>query len=347
MHSDKIIRFAGFSALMPRGTRRFLLGILLAVLMVMLWAIKTGPMPLSLVAIGAAISHKADPLVALIVNDIRMPRLVLGLVTGASLALAGFLLQTLTRVSIASPAVMGISDGAGLLVVLALFWGDRGAEWLTSPAVMMLAALLGAVMILSILAGLFRRDPDLDKMVFSGLILAAVCKAAISLLMLVSQSDIAAQAQLWLVGSLTQANQGLNQWLCGGFGGLFILSLLSSRHIALFRVSDAVMLALGGRVKRQQQYLYLLAAGFTAIAVAGAGQIGFVGLVVPHLVSRLCPRGVLAQLLGNALGGAGLVVIADITARSVIAPDELAVGVVTALMGVPCFLLLYLKRGRH
>ena len=347
MRADRVVRQRFFSGLIPAGSRRFLLLALLAVCLVMLVALMTGPLVIPIEGIYRALQHEADPLIQLVVNELRMPRLVLGLITGASLAVAGFLLQTLTRVSIASPAVMGLSDGAGLCVVLALFLGDRGWEGATSPWMLASVAFAGAGLVLLILRGLFRLDPDLEKMVFSGLVIAAVCKASISLLMLISQSDIAAQAQLWLVGSLSQANRQLNQYLLGGFIVLFILTLSAYRQIALFRISESLMLTLGESVTRQQRFLYLLAAGFTAIAVAGAGQIGFVGLVVPHLVQRLCPRGVPAQLVGNMLCGAALVVLADIGARTLIAPYELPVGIITALIGVPCFLVLYLKRGKQ
>lgn len=347
MHTDRVVRQRFFSALIPVGNCRFLLLALLFVCLVMLSALMTGPLAIPIEGICRALQHEADPLIQLVVNELRMPRLVLGLITGASLAVAGFLLQTLTRVSIASPAVMGLSDGAGLCVVLALFLGDRGWEGATSPWMLATVAFAGAGLVLLILRGLFRLDPDLEKMVFSGLVIAAICKASISLLMLISQSDIATQAQLWLVGSLAQANRQLNHYLLGGFIVLCLLTLSAYRQIALFRISESLMLSLGESTIRQQRFLYLLAAGFTAIAVAGAGQIGFVGLVVPHLVQRLCPRGVPAQLVGNMLCGAALVVLADIGARTLIAPYELPVGIITAFIGVPCFLVLYLKREKQ
>ena len=133
MRADRVVRQRFFSALIPAGSRRFLLLALLAVSLVMLGALMTGPLVIPIEGICRALQHEADPLIQLVVNELRMPRLVLGLITGASLAVAGFLLQTLTRVSIASPAVMGLSDGAGLCVVLALFLGDRGWEGATSP----------------------------------------------------------------------------------------------------------------------------------------------------------------------------------------------------------------------
>jgi iron complex transport system permease protein len=339
---DRHWRGAGLSLLLPAGALRVLGLLLLVLALLSLLAMALGPLwinPLDLQA--------PSPLQQLVLFELRWPRLLLGLIVGASLAVAGFVLQSLTRVSIAAPSVLGLADGAGLSVVLVLFAGE--ALWggkLLSPQGMALAALAGAVAVLMLLRGLSRRDGDLEKMVFAGLVVAAICKALVSLLLLLSQSDMAMQAQIWLVGSLAQANPALNRWLLAACVLLLVMTLLNYRSLALYRLSDEVMGSLGQPVGISQRWLYLLAAGLTAIAVAGAGQISFVGLVVPHLIRRICPRGVPAQLVGNACGGALLVVAADVLARNLFAPYELPVGIFTALIGVPCFLWLYGRGGR-
>ena len=340
--ADRPWRGAGLSLLLPASALRVLGLLLLVLALVSLLAMALGPLwinPLDLQAPSA--------LQQLVLFELRWPRLLLGLVVGASLAVAGFVLQSLTRVSIAAPSVLGLADGAGLSVVLVLFAGE--ALWgghLLSPQGMALAALAGAVAVLMLLRGLSRRDGDLEKMVFAGLVVAAICKALVSLLLLLSQSDMAMQAQIWLVGSLAQANPALNRWLLAACVLLLSLTLLNYRALALYRLSDEVMGSLGQPVGISQRWLYLLAAGLTAIAVAGAGQVSFVGLVVPHLIRRICPRGVPAQLIGNACGGALLVVAADVLARNLFSPYELPVGIFTALIGVPCFLWLYGRGGR-
>lgn len=340
--ADRPWRGAGLSLLLPASALRVLGLLLLVLALVSLLAMALGPLwinPLDLQA--------PSPLQQLVLFELRWPRLLLGLVVGASLAVAGFVLQSLTRVSIAAPSVLGLADGAGLSVVLVLFAGE--ALWggqLLSPQGMALAALTGAVAVLMLLRGLSRRDGDLEKMVFAGLVVAAICKALVSLLLLLSQSDMAMQAQIWLVGSLAQANPALNRWLLATCVLLLSLTLLNYRALALYRLSDEVMGSLGQPVGVSQRWLYLLAAGLTAIAVAGAGQVSFVGLVVPHLIRRICPRGVPAQLIGNACGGALLVVAADVLARNLFSPYELPVGIFTALIGVPCFLWLYGRGGR-
>lgn len=340
--ADRPWRGAGLSLLLPAGALRVLGLMLLVLALVSLLAMALGPLwinPLDLQA--------PSPLQQLVLFELRWPRLLLGLVVGASLAVAGFVLQSLTRVSIAAPSVLGLADGAGLSVVLVLFAGE--ALWgghLLSPQGMVLAALAGAVAVLMLLRGLSRRDGDLEKMVFAGLVVAAICKALVSLLLLLSQSDMAMQAQIWLVGSLAQANPALNRWLLAACVLLLVMTLLNYRALALYRLSDEVMGSLGQTAGVSQRWLYLLAAGLTAIAVAGAGQVSFVGLVVPHLIRRICPRGVPAQLIGNACGGALLVVAADVLARNLFSPYELPVGIFTALIGVPCFLWLYGRGGR-
>ena len=340
--ADRHWRGAGLSLLLPAGALRVLGLLLLVLALVSLLAMALGPLwinPLDLQAPSA--------LQQLVLFELRWPRLLLGLVVGASLAVAGFVLQSLTRVSIAAPSVLGLADGAGLSVVLVLFAGEAllGGH-LLSPQGMALAALAGALLVLMLLRGLSRRDGDLEKMVFAGLVVAAICKALVSLLLLLSQSDMAMQAQIWLVGSLAQANPALNRWLLAACVLLLSLTLFNYRALALYRLSDEVMGSLGQPVGVSQRWLYLLAAGLTAIAVAGAGQVSFVGLVVPHLIRRICPRGVPAQLIGNACGGALLVVAADVLARNLFTPYELPVGIFTALIGVPCFLWLYGRGGR-
>ena len=342
LHNDTSWRLAGISLLLPFGALRRLGLLLLVLALLSILALALGPLriPLSDLAAPSALQH-------FVLLELRGPRLLLGLVVGASLAVAGFVLQSLTRVSIAAPSVLGLADGAGLGVVLLLFAGDALlAGRLLTPQGMALAALAGALVVLTVLRGLNRRDGDLEKMVFAGLVLAAICKALVSLLLLLSQSDMAMQAQIWLIGSLAQATPALNHWLLAAFVLLFVLTLLNYRSLALYRLSDEVMLSLGQPAAISQRWLYLLAAGLTAVAVAGAGQVGFVGLVVPHLIRWLCPRGVPAQLIGNACGGALLVVGADLLARNLFTPYELPVGIFTALIGVPCFLWLYGRGGR-
>lgn len=343
MHSDKPLRWAGCSGLWPQGAMRFLAGSVLVLGVLGVLALWLGPVHWSPLQGGSL-----SALQRFVLFELRMPRWVLGCLTGASLALAGFLLQSLTRVSIAAPSVLGLSDGAGLGVVGALY---LGADWmggrLLSPAGMALSALTGSLLVLLILRGLYRLRPDMTRLVFAGLVVAAVCKALISMLMLISQTDTASQAQLWLIGSLSQANPLLNRWLISLFILLLISTLLQYRSIAVLHLADEVGLSLGQKRGVAQARLYLLAAGFTALAVAGAGQVGFVGLVVPHVVRRLCPRGVPLQILGNMLVGAGLVVAADLLAKQLLRPVELPVGLVTAFIGVPCFLYLYLKGVRR
>lgn len=342
MHNDSAWRQAGISLLFPSGALRALSLLLLILALLTILALALGPLriPFSDLAAPSALQQ-------FVLFELRGPRLLLGLIVGASLAVAGFVLQSLTRVSIAAPSVLGLADGAGLGVVLVLFAGDALlAGRLLTPQGMALAALVGAMVVLTLLRGLNRRDGDLEKMVFAGLVLAAICKALVSLLLLLSQSDMAMQAQIWLIGSLAQATPALNRWLLAAFVLLFVLTILNYRSLALYRLSDEMMLSLGQPAAISQRWLYLLAAGLTALAVAGAGQVGFVGLVVPHLIRWLCPRGVPAQLLGNACGGAVLVVGADLLARTLFTPYELPVGIFTALIGVPCFLWLYGRGGR-
>lgn len=338
---DRVWRVAGVSLLYAASVPRLLAGCGVLLAGLVLFGVLRGPyaIPISGVWSPNALQH-------FVLFELRWPRLQLGMLVGASLAVAGFLLQSLTRVAIAAPSVMGLADGAGLGVVLLLCAGSsfQGGRWLNVTG-MTLAALAGALLVLGLLRLLYRYRAEMARMVFAGLMIAAMCKALISMLLLISPTDVATQSRIWLVGSLVQATPALNQGLFLAFAVLFGLTLLSYRHLALLQLADGVVQAVGTRPARVQSWLYLLAAGLTAVAVAGAGQVGFVGLVVPHLVRRLCPRGVPAQLLANAVLGASLVVAADLLARNLFAPYELPVGIFTALIGVPWFLWLAVRRG--
>lgn len=340
MTGDRYWRCGRVSLLLTAGASRFMLRSSLWLLGVVVAGMLIGTL-----AMPWSAWWSPNALQRFVLWELRWPRLELGMITGASLAVAGFLLQRLTRVSIAAPSVMGLADGAGLGVVILLVYGAnwQGGRWLQVEG-MTFAALLGALTVLLVLRALYRWRPDMPRMVFAGLMLAAVCKALISMLLLISTTETATQARIWLVGSLVQATPALNHGLLLAFSLLFGLTLLAYRQLALLQLADGVMQSVGGRPARAQSWLYLLAAGLTAVAVAGAGQVGFVGLVVPHLVRRLCPRGVPAQLCGNALLGAALVVLADLLARRLFSPYELPVGIFTALIGVPWFLWLMVRR---
>lgn len=332
------------SGLLHRQSWIVLIGLVVLALVVVTIALWQGPVRLSVDQMEQALLGQGKPLWQFIVQKLRLPRIELGILVGGSLALSGYLLQQVTRIPIAAPSILGLTDGAGLMVVLCLYFSKQWmAKLLVSPYGLAIASLVGVAMMLFILTLLRWRTPDLEKIIFSGLILAAICKALSSLVLVVSMNDTATLAQQWLMGSLTLASSQLNHALWPVFAILVLLTLGHARRLSVSPLEPGLQFSLGVSTGMTWR-LYLLAAGFVALAVAGAGQIGFVGLVVPHLVRWLCPRSVLAQLLGCLMVGAALVLGADSLSRWLFAPYELPVGIMTAGIGVPFFLVLYWKR---
>ena len=274
---------------------------------------------------------------------IRLPRVLLALAIGGSLALAGCVMQGLFRNPLADPGLLGISSGAALAVAL---WVVLP---LSLPALVMLyapmlAAFLGALAATSVIFLLSRqRDASLSRLL--GIAINALCGAAVGVLSWLSNDAQLRQLSLWGMGSLGQA-----QWSTL----LVVASLMIPTVLIIWRLAGPLNLLqlgdeeahyLGVEVAAVQRILLLCSALLVAAAVAISGVIGFVGLVVPHLVRMWLGADHRATLPGSVLAGALLLLMADTLARSVVAPAEMPVGLLTSLLGAPWFLWLIFRRG--
>ncbi|MCK7151367.1 iron ABC transporter permease [Enterobacter roggenkampii] len=270
---------------------------------------------------------------------IRLPRVLLALAIGGSLALAGCVMQGLFRNPLADPGLLGISSGAALAVAL---WVVLP---LSLPALVMLyapmlAAFLGALAATSVIFLLSRqRDASLSRLLLVGIAINALCGAAVGVLSWLSNDAQLRQLSLWGMGSLGQA-----QWsTLLAVASLMIPTVLIIWRLAgplnLLQLGDEEAHYLGVEVAAVQRILLV------AAAVAISGVIGFVGLVVPHLVRMWLGADHRATLPGSVLAGALLLLMADTLARSVVAPAEMPVGLLTSLLGAPWFLWLIFRRG--
>lgn len=310
------------SAEVAPGTRRWRWGLPLVLALVVLLALAVG-------------DGGWD---AVIIWQLRLPRVLAGLGVGALLAQAGLLMQILLRNPLADPYVLGASGGAGLGAILALLLGL--ALWAGS--------LLGAALALLLLLLLGRRvlasrdDEASAQLILIGAMLAALAGALSTLSLSLVPDQQLRGAMFWLVGNLSGANHGAV--LCA------LATLLAAWMRWRQRRYDRLMLGsemawlLGEPVARARIELVLLAALSTGASVAVAGAVGFVGLVVPQALRRLGLQRLRDLAWAVPLTGAGLVVAADTLARSVAMPYELPVGAVTALVGAPVFILM-LRRG--
>jgi len=326
---------------MKMNVRRGLWLMLALTVTTALFAAGTGAMRLSLPMVWRA---PADSMIWQIWWTIRLPRVLLAMLVGSALAFSGATMQGLFRNPLADPGLLGISSGASLALACAIVMP------LTLPAVLalwwpMLAAFVGSLAVTMVIFLLSRRSrTTLSRLLLAGIAINAICGAAVGVLSWLSNDQQLRQLSLWGMGSLGQA-----QWsTVSACAALVIPAMLATqwqaKRLNLLQLGDEEAHYLGVNVRQTQRVLLVLSALLVAAAVAVSGVIGFIGLVVPHLI-RLCAGGDHRWLLpASALLGAMLLMVADTLARTLVAPAEMPVGLLTSLLGAPWFLWLILRR---
>lgn len=293
--------------------------------------------------LGALLAFQADDFGQHVVRYLRLPRMLGALVAGAALGLAGALIQALTRNPLGEPHLLGLNAGAALAVVLVTSLALPG---LAQPALRpLVAAFGGGLLFLAVLllAQAGRRGMTVLKLTFCGIALSALASALTSAVLLLDEDSLQ-ELRLWLEGDL--AGNASSTLLHAAPTLLLGLLLVcgTARHIQALALGDQLAASLGTPVQRTRLAGLSAAALLCGAAVSIAGPLGFIGLVAPHMARRLAGAARRGWLLLSTLCGAALLLAADIAARSVLAPQELATGVVTALVGVPVFLLLVLRK---
>jgi iron complex transport system permease protein len=268
-----------------------------------------------------------------IVLELRLPRALAGFACGGLLALAGALMQVLLRNPLADPYVLGISGGAGVGALFAILVG------LPVIAIDGLA-FAGALGAMILVFGLAHGDGSWTqtRLLLTGVIVAAGCGALVALMLTVAPEAKLRGMLFWLMGDLAQAGSSWPPLLA--LAAALLLALPFARELNLLSRGLMQAQALGVAVNRLRYAIFLLASLATAASVTTAGSIGFVGLIVPHLVRLAAGNDQRLLLPAAVLAGGSLLVLADTLARTVIAPQQLPVGVLTALIGVPVFLFL-------
>ncbi|MEU9619390.1 iron ABC transporter permease [Streptomyces sp. NPDC048155] len=281
-----------------------------------------------------------------IVLDVRAPRVLLGAVTGAGLAVVGTAMQALIRNPLAEPYLLGVSSGASLGAVSVIVFGVS----VFGPVSLSAAAFAGALGSLLVVYATARTGGRITsvRLVLSGVATAAVLTAVMDLLLLTTGRGNEARAVLaWTLGGLGGVNWG-TLWLPSAalLLGIAVL-LVQSRHLNLLLAGEEAATTMGLDVARFRTRMFIMLSLVTGVLVAAAGPIGFVGLMLPHIV-RLFVGGDHRRVLPTAaLGGAVFLIWADIAARTVAAPMEIPVGVLTALCGGPFFLWLMRRDARR
>jgi len=301
--------------------------------------VRFGSVPLSTAEVLAVLSGGGEPIARDIVVSLRLPRVLLGVLVGGGLAVAGATFQALLRNPLAEPYILGISGGASVGAVLVLSLGWAGATSWTLPLAAFAGALLAIVMVFGV-ATATGRPLDVRVLLLAGVVVAAFFSACIAFILSVSSARTVQSAVLWIMGSLAGAS-----WRSVSLAAAYtipsaIVLLGLARSLNLMAIGEETAYYLGADVERVKRVALLIAALITASGVAVAGVIGFVGLVVPHGVRLLVGSDHRALIPLSFLAGGAFLTMADLVARLALAPTEIPIGVITAFVGVPVFLVL-------
>lgn len=274
-----------------------------------------------------------DSLVSSVVLDLRLPRTVVGFMVGAMLALAGALMQVLLRNPLAEPYVLGVSGGASAAVLIAMLSGLSGF-WISG------GAFTGAMISMLLVFGLAHGKGDWSpaRLLLTGIVIAAGWGALISLILSITQGAQLRGMLFWLMGDLSYAQY--SHWALIVLLACLLVSLMISRNLNILARGELQAATLGVSPKKIRYIVYFLSSLLAATAVTLAGNVGFVGLIVPHAIRLMVGSDHRILLPAAFLLGGCLVMLADCLARTVIAPQQLPVGVLTAIIGIPVFLVL-------
>ena len=326
---------------MPTRRRALIVLLLLAALALasLGLGLAAGNLPVSVRDLYAALAGHAGGMEVEVIRQLRLPRVLAAFACGGLLALAGAVMQVLLRNPLADPYVLGISGGAGVGAMLAMLLG------LPLRLVNGLA-IAGAIAAMALVFGLAHGDGSWTqtRLLLTGVIVAAGCGAVIDLLLTLAPAGRLGSMLFWLMGDLSQVGDPRLPLIVLIFA--LVAMMPFAREMNLLARGQMQALALGVAVERTRRLLYVTASLATAIAVTTAGSIGFIGLVVPHLVRLAAGNDQRLLLPAATLAGGSLLVLADTAARTLVAPQQLPVGVLTALIGVPLFLFLLTRQGR-
>lgn len=320
------------------------MGALVAVLVVTsLWSLVRGAIDIPATEVLGALARWIDGTPATgddsVVLMLRLPRLLLAVLVGSALAGGGATMQGLFRNPLADPGLIGVSAGAALGAVGAIVLGGQSGSWLVAAM-----AFVGGLAATSVVYVLGRRRPGVANLLLAGVAINAIAMAGVGLLTYMANENQLRDLTFWSLGSLGGANWArvatVAPWIALPL--LCLPRAAQALNALLLGESEATLL--GFRPERLQPLLITLVALAVAAAVAFTGVIGFVGLVIPHLLRMVFGPDHRFLLPASALGGAILLVVADALARTVVAPGELPIGVLTALVGGPFFLWLLLRR---
>lgn len=280
---------------------------------------------------------------SIIIVELRLPRAILGLAIGGALGLSGAVMQGYLRNPLADPGLFGVSSSAALGAVCSLFFGYTASAWLLP--IFALAGAAGGILLLALLAG---RSASLILFTLAGMILANLTASLTALMISLAPTPFAAsEIMTWLMGALTDRSWDEVRFALPIIAGGAALLAMTARSLDALTLGEAAARSLGVDTERLQWLVVLGVGACVGASVAAAGVVGFVGLIVPHLVRPLAGHRPSALLLPSALAGGLLVLVADSVVRIVPTVSELRLGIAMSLLGAPFFLALLVRMRRE
>ncbi len=307
--------------------------LVVSTILIFIISLSIGSVDISTKQLLHALWIQDDSMASSVVLDLRLPRTVVGFMVGAMLALAGALMQVLLRNPLAEPYVLGVSGGASAAVLVAMLSGLSGF-WISGSAFM--GAMISMLLVFGLAHG--KGDWSPARLLLTGIVIASGWGALISLILSITQGSQLRGMLFWLMGDLSYAQY--SHWALMVLIACLIISLIISRNLNILARGELQAATLGVSPRKIRYIVYFLSSLLAATAVTLAGNVGFVGLVVPHAIRLMVGSDHRILLPAAFLLGGCLVMLADCLARTVIAPQQLPVGVLTAILGIPVFLVL-------
>ncbi len=314
----------------------FIISILIiALIAIVFLSISVGPSGLTFTRSIHALFSIKDSIDRSIVMDIRIPRILLGLAVGGALSLAGVILQGLFRNPLVEPYTIGISGGAVLGVAVCVSLGSLRIVHQLGIYSLPLSGFIGALLVITLLylAAVRSNTMQIQSVLLVGVMFSFISSSLMLLIMALSKAESLERIIFWMMGSLDQNNWELIRLAALLSGLSLIFSYFFAIDLNALSLGEEQAVHLGINIERSKRFLFVISSIITGFCVSVAGVIGFVGLLIPHFMRLIAGRDHRILLIASFLGGSGFLVLSDTISRTVIAPEELPVGVITGLLG--------------
>jgi len=317
----------------------YLSGLMVLLIASVILSLSVGEMNLGFFDIFSILGKGHSSMEYTIITQIRLPRVLLGIAVGGALSLSGVLLQGVYRNPLVEPYTLGISGGASLGVAFAIVFG---LHQLIGPMVLPLSGFIGAFLIIFVVYSISSRHGriNIQSMLLTGVMISFIASSSMMLLMAITSAENLHGIIFWIMGSLDEPEMSLIYvTLVMAFASLAV-SYLFVQPLNALRLGEEKAKHLGINTDTTIKLLFLLASMLAGVCVAVAGVIGFVGLIIPHLMRLLVGSDYRILLVSSFLSGSIFLVLSDVIARTIISPNELPIGVITGIVGGIVFLLM-------